>query len=140
MTLYQVIKQLQRIALSQHNIRTAGEGDLYRDLNANPSLKYNVFYITQNQHQSEGEFDRYSFNLFVISRLESQDGDNALQIQSSAKEVLNNVIGTFCEDFDSEVYGTIYYQPFTQQFSDLCAGMYAIVVLEVPKDSICIDE
>ena len=137
MTLYQVIKQLQRIALSQHNIRTVGEGDLYRDLNSDPSIKYNVFYITQNQHQSEGDFDRYNLNLFIISRLENQEGDNALQIQSSAKDVLNNIIEIFCKDFDSEVYGTIFWQPFTQRFSDLCAGMYAVVSLEVPKDAIC---
>ena len=140
MTLYQVIKQLQRIALSQHNVRTVGEGDLYRDLNSDPSIQYDVFYITQNQHQTEDEFDRSSFNLFFISRQEDTEAGNALQIQSIGKEVIENVIKIFCEDFYSEVYGTIYWQPFVQRFADLTAGIYAIITLEVPKDSICIDE
>lgn len=126
--------------MSQHNIRYAGEGDLYRDLNANPDLKYDVFYITQNQHQSEGEFDRYNLNLFYISRQDDTEGGNALQIQSIGKEVLDNIIRTFCDLYDADTYGSVMYQPFVQRFSDLCAGVYATIILEVPVDSICIDE
>ena len=140
MTLYQVIKQLEKIALTQHNVRYAGEGDLYRDLNSDPSLKYDVFYITQNQHESSQDFDRYSFNMFYISRQEDTEAGNALQIQSIGKEIVENVVKTFCERFDSDVYGSIYWQPFVQRFTDLTAGIYGIIVLEVPKDSICIDE
>ena len=139
MTLYQVIQELQHIAKGQHNIMYTGEGDLYRDLNAQASVKYDIFYITQNQHSTENDFDRYSFNLFYISRLSDVDGENALQIQSIGKEVLNNIIKTFCEDYDAEVLGTIYWQPFTQRFADETAGVYATVTLEVPVDSTCID-
>ena len=126
--------------MSQHNVRYTGEGDLYRDLNAQGGVRYDCFYITQNQHQSEGDFDRYAFNLFYISRLDSEDAGNALQIQSIGKEVVENVVRIFCETYDAEVYNVTYWQPFTQRFSDLCAGIYAIITLEVPKDSICIDE
>lgn len=140
MTLLQVIKQLQKIALRQHNVRYVGEGDIYRDLNAQPSIKYDAFYITQNQHQSQGEFDRYSFNLFYVSRLEDEDAGNALQIQSIGKEIIDNVVELFCQQFDADVYGVAYYQPFIQRFSDLTAGMYCIITLEVAKDTICPDE
>ena len=140
MTLKQVINELERIALTQHNVRSAGEGDLYADLNAQASIKYDIFYITQNQHQSEGDLDRYSFNLFYISRQEDSDAGNALQIQSIGKEVIENVVKIFCEMYDAEVYGVVYWQPFVQRFSDLTAGTYAIITLEVPKNSICIDE
>lgn len=140
MTLKQVIKQLQKIALTQRNVRYTGEGNLYRDLNAQGTVEYDIFYITQNQHQSVEDFDRYSFNLFYISRLESEDAGNALQIQSVGKEVVENVVKIFCADFDSEVYNITYWQPFVQRFSDLTAGIYAIITLEVPKDSVCIDE
>ena len=140
MTLYQVIRQLEKIALTQHNVRYAGDGDLYRDLDSDPSVKYDCFYITQNQHSTVGDFDRYNFNLFFISRQEDTEAGNALQIQSIGKEVIENVVRIFCETYDAEVYGTTYWQAFVQRFSDLCAGIYAIITLEVPKDSICIDE
>lgn len=140
MTLYQVIRQLQRIALTQHNVRSVGEGDIYKDLNAMPSESYDVFYLTQNQHQTQDEFDRYSFNMFYISRLTDIEGNNALQIQSIGKEVVQNIIDIFCNEFESEIYGTIYWQPFTQRFQDLTAGIYGIITLEVPRDASCPDE
>lgn len=139
MTLKQTVKELQKIALTQRNVRYANEGDLYRDLNSDPSIKYSVFYVTQNQHQTVEGFDRYSFNLFYISRLESFDGGNALQIQSIGKEVIENIIRIFCEQYDADVYGTTYWQPFVQRFSDDCAGIYCIITLEIAA-STCIDE
>lgn len=139
MTYQQVVKSLQTIALSQHNVRYAGYGDLYRDLNSNPSIKYDVFYITPNQYTLEGDFNRFSFNLFYISRLENVDGDNMLQVQSIGKEILDNVVKRFCEQYDADTVGSIYYQPFTQRFSDECAGIYMTVTLEVAIDSVCVD-
>lgn len=139
MTLKQTVKELQRIALTQKNVRHTGEGDLYRALNGDPSIKYDSVYLTQNQHQSVDGFDRYSFNIFYISRLENLDGDNTLQIQSVGKEVIENIVRIFCEQYDAEVFGTTYWQPFTQRFQDLTAGIYAIITIEIAA-STCIDE
>lgn len=142
MTYQQVIKTLQKIALTQHNVRYTGYGDLYRDLSSNPNIKYDVVYITPNQHQTEEEigFDRYNLNLIYISRLDNVDGDNTLQVQSVGKEILTNIIRIFCEEYDSEVYGQIVWQMFTQRFGDLCGGCYCMVQLEVPQETICIDD
>lgn len=139
MTYQQVVKALENIALSQHNVRYANYGDLYRDLNSDPSIKYDVFYITPNQYTLEGDFNRFSFNLFYISRLENVDGDNMLQVQSIGKEILDNVVKRFCEQYDADTVGSVYYQPFTQRFSDECAGIYMTVTLEVAIDSVCVD-
>lgn len=138
MTLAQFIRAIGRICLQQKNVRTFGQGDLYADMVA-PDLKYTVMYVTQNQHQSEENVDRYSINLFYIDRQENIDGDNMLQVQSIGKEVIENVVRIFCETYYAEVYGTIYFQPFIQRWSDLTCGVYAIITLEVPKDSLCID-
>lgn len=142
MTYQQVIRELCKIAKTQHNVRYTGYGDLYRDLDSDPNIKYDVVYITPNQHTSDEEtgFDRYNLNLIYISRLENTEGDNCLQVQSVGKEILTNIIRIFCERYDSDVYGTIVWQMFTQKFGDLCGGCYCIVQLEVPQDSICIDE
>lgn len=135
MTLYQTIRELQRIALKQPNIRTVGDGDIY-DTMSSPELRYGVFFITQNTHRRDGDFDYYTINMFVIDRLTS-DKSNELQIESNAKDIIDNVIKTFCIEDDSEVNGTISYQPFTQQFNDLTAGMYATVTLMVDSNFVC---
>lgn len=137
MTYKQFIKSLDKIALTQHNIRYAGNGDLYRDLNSDPNIKYGVFYTTPGQTQAEGDFDYYNVNAFIIDRLENMDGDNMLQVQSSAKEVLDNIFTIFCDTYDAEIYGRVYYTMFTQRFSDECAGCFMNITIELPKSTIC---
>lgn len=135
-TLYQVVKTLENIALQQPNIRTVGENHLYDMMNGNPEVKYNVFYITQTQHRSTDEWDTYGLNLFFISRL-ADNKENELQIESTGKEVLNNIVSKFCETYNAEVVGTRTYQPFTERFNDECAGIYVTLQLTMPKDIIC---
>ena len=138
MTLYQFIHTIERICLSQKNVRSFGEGDLYSFM-ASPNIKYSMMYATQNQHQRQGDFDLYNINLFYMDRNNNVDADNALEIQSIGKELIDNVIKTFCEAYDAEVNGNIMYQPFTQSHPDMVSGVYATVTLEVPVDSTCID-
>ena len=135
-TLYSVVKTLQNIALDQPNIRTAGENHLYDMMNGNPSVRYAVFYVTQTTHRSNEFFDVWGFNLFVIDRL-LDDRSNELEIESNAKQVLDNVVDLFCQNYNAEVTGTRKYQSFTEHFKDECAGMYVTLEIEVPKEIIC---
>ena len=139
MTILELIKELNGIALKQPNIRSVGEGNIYDFLNANPSVKYGVHFITQGIHTDDEEWDRYSLTLFYIDRLQSDLEDNRLQIQSVGKEVLHNIILTFCNYYDIE-YPTVSYTTFTQRFADETAGCYAQLILELPKDLICNEE
>lgn len=136
MTLAQFIHAIEVICLNQKNVRSFGEGDLYSFM-ASPNIKYSVMYVTQNQHQREGDFDLFNINLFYLDRNQDIDGSNALQIQSIGKELIDNVIQIFCETFDADVYNTIYYQPFIQNHPDLLSGIFATVTLQVPVDSTC---
>lgn len=137
MTIQEIINILQKIALTQPNVRSVGEGDIYDSLNAEGSTRYAYFFITQNRHQQIDDIDRYSLNIFYVDRLED-DKSNKLQIQSIGKEVLGNVFNVFCEEFDIEV-PTIEYQVFTERFSDYCAGVYATVAFEVMRETDCAD-
>lgn len=137
MTLIEIIKILQDIALTQPNVRTATNGDIYEVMNGNPSVKYGVFHITQNTHQSYDDYDTYGLNLFYLDRNEDDDA-NTLQIQSIGKEVIDNIVKIFCEGFDAD-FPTITFTPFTQRFDDDTAGVFANIQLEVYKDWNCAD-
>lgn len=139
MTLYQIVDILKSIALTQPNIQSATDGSIYDVMNTNPSVKYDVFHISQTTHQSDEETDYYGFNIFFVSRLEDSLEDNRLQIQSIGKEVLDNILRTFCENWGID-FPIITYTPFTQKFNDLCAGCYCNVRIEVPKELICADD
>ena len=135
MTLYDIISTLKDIALTQPMVRTASDGDVYEALNANPSLQYSVFHVTQTSHSTNEGWDNYGLSLFLIDRLKD-DNTNRLEIQSRGKETLNNIIYTFCQNFDAE-HEAISFTPFTQKFKDNTAGVWCNVNISVLADTIC---
>lgn len=139
MTLYETIDFLKKIALKHPNIGSASEGNIYEYMNANPSVKYGVFFITQGTHSQDEMFNHFEFTLFYVDRLVNDMEENRLQIQSAGKEMLSNILTFFCEEFDAECEN-ISFQPFTQKFLDLTAGIYSTITIDVPKDVICPEE
>ena len=139
MTLYETIDWLKKIALKHPNIGSASEGNIYEYMNANPSVKYGVFFITQGTHSQDEMFNHFEFTLFYVDRLVDDMEENRLQIQSIGKEILSNIITFFCEEFDAECEN-ISFQPFTQRFVDETAGIYSTITIDMPKDVICPEE
>lgn len=137
-TLAKIIAVIEKIASEERNINTIIENDIYK-LNALPDAKYCVFGITQNQHREDEDFLYYNFNLFYIDRLVNDDFSNEIPIQSTAIQVLRNIIRKTIDYLDIAVETDIYYETFEQKFSDMCAGAYAIVEFAVPL-SLCIEE
>ena len=137
MTLFETIRSLQTIAGTNPYINSVGDGSIYDFMNANPSIKYGVFFVSQTTHRENEYFDWYGFNLFVIDRLIDDLDGNRLQVQSIAKEVLSNTIKTLCSKYLGITHNEIKYVPFTQRFTDECAGQYATLELKVPKTIIC---
>lgn len=139
MTLYNIIERLKHIASKQPNIRTVFEGSVYENLNANPSIKYSVFGITQTNHREDENFAYYNFSFFYIDRLVDNLETNRLQIQSIGQQVLSNIITIFCDNYDAEFMDNITYYPFTEKFADECSGVYCNVSFQVGKELYCAD-
>ena len=139
MTLKQVVTELQKIALTQRNVRSTGYGDISLFM-SNPSVKWDVFYVTTADNSTSVEgLDRYTLTCFYISRIQDLESSNQLQVHSVGKEVLDNIARIFCEKYDCDIYGTTYYTFFNQRFEDLAAGCYMQITFEIPA-STCIDE
>lgn len=139
MTLYAIIDKLKMLALKHPNVNSAYEGNIYELMNANPSLKYACFVITQQSHNQDDTYDHYGFNLFYVDRLVDDMEDNRVQIQSTGKSMLSNIIKAFCEEFDAEC-DTINYQTFTERFADECAGVYCTITIDMVKDIYCTEK
>lgn len=139
MTLYQTIETIKSVALRQPVVGSAAEGNIYEFMNANPRVRYGVFFITQGQHAEDENLNRFSFSLFYIDRLRDNMEDNRLQIQSAGKELISNVLAFMEENWECDC-GDVTYHTFTEKFADECAGVYASVVIAVPKDVICAED
>ena len=139
MTLYAIIEKLKMLALKHPNVNSAYEGNIYDIMNANPEQKYASVVLTQQSHTQDDTYDHYGFNLFYVDRLVDDMEDNRVQIQSTGKSMLSNIIKAFCEEFDAEC-DTINYQTFTERFADECAGVYCTLVIDMVKDIYCVEQ
>lgn len=139
MTLYSIIEKLKYISLQQPNIRLAEEGSVYEIMNSNPSIKYNAFVISQQNHRKDEQFAYYTFNLFVIDRLVDDLESNRTQAQSMAIETLTNIIYTLENVYDVDIENNMNFTTFTQKFADECAGAYLQITFQVEKELYCVD-
>lgn len=132
MTLSEIIKLLNEVASEQPSVgECIKSGDIYT-LSEERNAKFGVFCATQGQHVlNPGENTiTYVFTLYYVDRLQS-DGDNKIEIQSTGISTLSNIIRTVQEEYEDWVFDNIYFDVFTERFSELCAGVYATVRITV---------
>lgn len=135
MTLAQLIRVIEGVAMQQPSINMVVQNDVFR-INSAPSLKYGVFAWTQGQHSgSINGMLTYSFTLFYVDRL-TEDLSNQIEVQSVGCETIGNILRTLAEEYDVEVGGYTM-QPFNQRFTDECAGVFCSVNLQVSPVSVC---
>lgn len=137
MNLYSCIRALQTIGGSHPTVNSVGDGSIYTFSNANPTLKYACYFVSQTTHKEDDTFSYYGFNIFYFDRLIDDLESNRLEIQSIGKEVIFNSLKIFCNKFVGSSYSQLSFTPFTQRFTDLCAGVYCTITLKVPKSIVC---
>lgn len=138
MTLQDIVQDIERIAKAQPSIQMIVENDVYK-LNACADARYGVFAFTQEAHTStaDSDFIAYNFVLYYIDRL-TDDERNEVEVQSTGIITLDNILKTLSEE--GVVVGDYTIQPFRQQFTDMCAGVYARVTISAIRDSVCAEE
>ncbi len=136
MTLLQVIRTMELVALQQPAVKCVVENDVFR-LNALPNAKYGVFAWTQGPHSEDtgSDFHTFSFSLFYVDRLRT-DEKNQIEVQSVAVETIRNILKTLEDEWGWDV-GEYNVTTFNQRFTDVCAGAFAGVRIQVPVDYMC---
>ena len=138
MILDNVIDLIKRIAQLQPNVNSVTEGSIYEALNTTGEVDYANIHITQSKHiENENKQEiTYNFILFYTDRLMA-DKSNKITIQSIGINVLKNILRTI-EERDEDIYiSATDFQTFTEQFSDVCAGVYSNVSITVPIEYNC---
>lgn len=139
MTLFKLIETLKMLALKHPNVNSAYEGSIYEIMNANTQQKYASVVLTQQSHSQDENYDHYNFNIFYVDRLVDDMESNRVQIQSTGKSILSNIIKAFCEEFDAECEN-ITFNTFTERFADESAGAYATITIDMLKDIYCTEK
>lgn len=92
MKLYDVISNIQRLALADPNIGFCEEGDVY-ELNKQMDISYPACIVTQSQHVGNLNDDTvtYAVTIFMVDRL-TEDKSNKLEVQSWAVDAVRVLI------------------------------------------------
>ena len=137
MTLYELVRKIERIASAQPTIRMIVENDIDK-LNAVSEAQYGVFSFVQGQHSTTAQSDwvTYSLTLYYIDRL-TEDDSNLLEVQSVGVQTLDNIVRNLTQTEPQIMVGNYSFQPFLHSFADKCAGVYMTVSIQVLRDSLC---
>lgn len=133
MNVKQLMDTLQSTALWVTGITSYAEGDVYENLNSKgqtyPKMVFTLSTI--------GE-DNVTGTIFYIDRLLT-DNSNKIDIQSAGVTALNT-FKLLLEDAVAELsFESDTKTPFTEQFADMCAGVYSQVTMNIALDLTCSD-
>lgn len=131
MRLREVIDSLLTTALSLPMVKRAERGDVYVNWNAQ-SGEYGAFNVDIEGFVPNGMFTTANVVLYYGDRL-TPDRANEIDLQEDGLNVIQSIINLVQNNADeNSVYlsfGDYTATPFTQQFSDELAGVYARVAI-----------
>lgn len=135
MTLLELIRMMEDVAAAQPSVETIVENDVFK-LNSCPDVRYGVFAFVQGTHSGsvDSDFMSWQFNLFYVDRL-TGDRSNLNEVQSVGVQTIDNILRTM--DGRGVTVGGYTVVPFSQRFSDECAGVYCAVSLSAPVTNTC---
>lgn len=128
----ELLNNITDVAKKHPNINSTFIGDVY-ELNHRNDVDYCAFVITQGTHRvnSDDDYIDYTLNLFYVDRL-TADESNRTQIHSSGIDFMNSLLRAVEKLGVTVVEHTE--NVFNERFNDVCAGVYATVVLRVDID------
>lgn len=131
MSIKELFELINSIADKQPNVNyIIKSGNIY-DLNEDGKVTYGAFCISQQQHREADGWFYFKSYLYYVDR-EKNDGSNKIDIQSTACQVLSNIINTLKFHYDIDFEGDITYNVFEESFGSLCAGAYANCTIIIP--------
>ena len=123
MRLDELIKNIKDTSLRHYLVNEFGDGDVYEYLNSGEH-KYPLVFLTITGISDNDTTRDVNCALFYVDRLTS-DQSNKKQVQAVAVNTLGDII----YDFETT---SANYTPFTEKFTDLCAGAYVECTLNIP--------
>jgi hypothetical protein len=114
------------------------EGDIYKlnvGENTYPAFNFFLNRVTQNTKD-----EIYNVTLFYIDIL-NEGHSNELSIKNDGIETLKIILAKIDNNYTlfGNLIAGVTYVPFTERFTDECAGAYVQFQLQFPYDTICVD-
>lgn len=138
MNLKELTNLLKINSISKKSVNEFNEGDVYENLNSGEHKYGNINFTINSVEHTENTM-LINCYLFYIDRL-LEDNSNKLDIWTTGVNTLKQVLESSKSVADFFDYSQLTFTTFTEKFSDLCAGVYATVQIEVLDGGTCDEE
>ena len=128
MRYFDFIKEIKEISTSHILVNEYGEGDIYEYLN-NGEHKYPCIFLTVTNLNTTDSGTAINFTLFYTDRLVENQA-NKTSIQSTGISVIKQILSKYEQLHPEYLLSNVNYTPFTEKFTDMCAGVFCDVVIE----------
>ena len=121
MNLLQLTNKIKEAADLHPLVNQVADGSIYEALNTG-DVRYPISVVFSQSVVKEVRTIRYKYVLYFVDRLV---GDNALEIQTTAISVIQQIINTLGNNVENiSIVDGYSIQPFTEKFADECAGAF----------------
>ena len=134
MRYFDFIKEIKEISTSHILVNEYGEGDIYEYLN-NGEHKYPCIFLTVTNLTTTDSGTTINFTLFYTDRLVENQA-NKTSIQSTGISVIKQILSRYEQLHPEYLLSNVNYTPFTEKFTDMCAGVFCDVVIENQMDTL----
>lgn len=134
MRYFDFIKEIKEISTSHILVNEYGEGDIYEYLN-NGEHKYPCIFLTVTNLNTTDSGTAINFTLFYTDRLVENQA-NKTSIQSTGISVIKQILSKYEQLHPEYLLSNVNYTPFTEKFTDMCAGVFCDVVIENQIDTL----
>ena len=134
MRYFDFIKEIKEISTSHILVNEYGEGDIYEYLN-NGEHKYPCVFLTVTNLNTTDSGTDINFTLFYTDRLVENQA-NKTSIQSTGISVIKQILSRYEQLHPEYLLSNVNYTPFTEKFTDMCAGVFCDVVIENQIDTL----
>ena len=134
MRYFDFIKEIKEISTSHILVNEYGEGDIYEYLN-NGEHKYPCIFLTVTNLTTTSSGTAINFTLFYTDRL-LENQANKTAIQSTGISVIKQILSRYEQLHPEYLLSNVEYTPFTEKFTDMCAGVFCDIVIENQIDKL----
>ena len=128
MRYFEFLRDIKEISTSHILVNEYSEGDIYEYLNAGEH-KYPCVFLTVTNISTGLSSSSINFTLFYTDRL-LENGSNKNAIQSTGIQVIKQILTRFEERNPEYQFNSVDYTPFTEKFSDMCAGVFGEISVD----------
>lgn len=134
----QIIDYILDVASKNISVNEVNEGDVYEILNSKQHRYPSIILTPQTVTSTNSDTETLNAILFFVDRL-TDTQENKIMIQSQGISVLRQILEKCAEEniFDIESYT---FTPFTEKFTDECAGVFVNITVNYTIDFICSED